>query len=120
MRNGNLLVTVDAAGLPTFTRQSDGVVVLAATFFSLTPLGKVDVLGNALYSGSVAFSRGALGGGDSIYGLGEHKTGRLAYGEWAWQFEESQRRATFADNSDISLPLFSPSLGLPLGGNLPS
>jgi len=118
IRNGNLIVTVDANGLPTFTRWSDGVVLLAATSFSLESLDKLDVLGNRLYSGNVTFSRGP--GGDEIYGLGEHKTGRLPYGEWEWHFEESQRRATFADNSDVSLPLYTSTNGYTFLWNLPS
>jgi alpha-D-xyloside xylohydrolase len=125
LTNGNLAATAAADGTVSFVRVSDGVAVLAmAAPPTLTPLGRRDTLGNALYSGSVAFLRpggGALPVPEEIYGLGEHKTGRLSYGRgFSWQFEESQRRATFADNSDISLPLFTSSVGYTLVWNLPS
>jgi hypothetical protein len=105
LTSGNLRVTAAAGGGLTFSRVSDGATLLSTAASALAPLGKTDAKGNALYAGEVHFLRAAPAG-EGIYGLGEHKTGRLSYADgWAWAFEDSQRRATFADNSDISLPL---------------
>jgi alpha-D-xyloside xylohydrolase len=121
LTQGNLRVVAGASGELSFYRASDGATVLAmAAPASLWPLGKTDAKGNALYAGEVHFLRAAPLG-EGVYGLGEHKTGRLSYGDgWAWQFEDSQRRATFADNSDISLPLYTSSTGYTFLWNLPS
>ena len=121
---GNIRAAFDAAsGLLSVSRVSDGAVLLAEVAGSRmqAPRGEVDMRGNALFSSAIAFAFPA--GGAAVYGLGEHKTGRVDYaaaGGFSWRFEDSQNKATNADNGDISLPVLHTSSGVTVMLNVPS
>lgn len=106
--NGNIAAAFTP--LLTVRRVSDGAVLLAEVrawrhavpcavvctteyvvqvSHTQTPRGEVDVAGHPLYESSIVFARQP--GDTGIYGLGEHKTGRVNYGGgWYWRFEDSQ------------------------------
>ena len=104
------------------TRVADGVVLLSEVAGSRAqaPRGERDALGQPLFESAIAFS---FAPGTRIYGLGEHKTGRVDYAAGAgffWRFEDSQNKATLADNGDITLPVLHLSTGLTLAVNVAS
>ena len=121
---GNIRAAFDAAsGLLSVSRVSDGAVLLAEVAGSRAqaPRGEVDTRGNALFTSTIAFAFPA--GGAAVYGLGEHKTGRVDYaaaGGFSWRFEDSLNKATLADNGDISLPVLHASSGVTVMLNTPS
>ena len=121
LTSGN--VRVAFTPLLTVTRVADGALLLQEVDGSRTQApraGEVDARGQQLFSSAIAFS---FASGTRVYGLGEHKTGRVDYaadGGFFWRFEDSQNRATLADNGDISLPVMHLSTGVTIVLNVPS
>jgi alpha-D-xyloside xylohydrolase len=121
LRFGNIQASFSP--LLTVTRVSDGATLLAEVPGSRAqaPRGEADARGQPLFSSAIAFSFAA---GTRVYGLGEHKTGRVDYAAaaegFSWRFEDSQNKATLADNGDITLPVVHLSSGLTLVVNVAS
>ena len=115
LTNGNLDVEVDAAsGFITATRASDGAVLLRQTALSFGAAapgsrpGSVSVL--VSFAGTV---------GEAVYGLGEHRTGKVNQMPYSQLFQNSQFYPD-SHGSDVSVPYYSSSLGYGFLWNLPS
>jgi len=106
--NGNLRADVNN-GLATFTRISDNTVLLQEVSHSLAPNS------DRLYSAKVRF----MASDESIYGLGEHRTGRLQYKPYYHDFQDSQVYQ-ISTGSDISIPFYHSTKGYGFLWNLPS
>ncbi len=116
LTNGNLRVQLDpATALLTATRLSDGAVLLRQTALAF---GAPDVPGTR--PGSVRATVTFAGTpGEKVYGLGEHRTGRLQQLPYAKRFADSQDYQQ-SHGSDVSIPWYASSLGYGFVWNSPA
>jgi alpha-D-xyloside xylohydrolase len=114
--NGNLRVDIDAAtGLVTATRVSDSAVLLKQTALTFAaPNVPVTRAGSA--SATVTFAGTP---GEKVFGLGEHRTGKVQQMPYAKRFADSQDYGQ-SHGSDVSIPWYASSLGYGFVWNSPA
>ncbi|KAL6055995.1 Alpha-xylosidase [Balamuthia mandrillaris] len=125
--NGNLIASLDSStGLLTFVRKSDGRVLLRtlSQHFSSQWNEKQQKEKNTFSSSSSSSLLGATvsfaaNEKEQVYGLGEHRTGRLQNKPIFISFQQSQLY-TLSRGADISIPFYQSSLGYGFLWNLPS
>jgi len=108
--NGNLRADVSPNGLVTFTRVSDNTVLLTEMQHSFAPNA------DGLYSTKLRFS---ANNNEGIYGLGEHRTGKVQNKPYYHDFQDSQIYS-YSTGADISIPFYQSTLGYGFLWNLPS
>eukprot|EP01052_Picozoa_sp_SAG31_P043982 SAG31_NODE_7509_length_1669_cov_1.020382_2_plen_322_part_00 len=114
--SGNLKVVVDSAGMMTATRVSDGTILLQQTSLSWgdptggSKPGSVSV--------TVRFARDPEHP-DSIYGLGEHKDGKVQRAPYKKKFADSLYYG-YSQGGDVSIPYYGSSCGYGFVWNTPS
>ena len=115
---GNLAVTADAAtGFVTATRVSDGAQLFSTSALVFGPAAP----GSKPSSVSASLVISVAGGGaNSLFGLGEHETGKLDMTNYSKTFQQSQYYGQ-SHGADILLPFYmAHPLGLGLLWALPS
>ena len=106
LSNGNLNVSIANDGGLTFTRLSDNTVLLSSTSMDLAPFATTNAT-SPQYLANISF---AYALNDKIYGLGEHRTGQVAYTDYYHNFQDSQEYP-ISHGSDIMIPFYSTASG---------
>ena len=120
LTNGNLRVELDGTGLLTATRLSDGAVLLRQTQLEWAPLDPVTAATNRARAGShAAVVRFSGVPGERVYGLGEHKTGKVQRAPYAKLFADSLYYGR-SGGADVSVPYYSSSVGYAFVWNTPA
>ena len=115
LSNGNLRVVVDAAtGYVTATRVSDGAVLLRQTALAFGP---PTVPGTRAGSASALVTFGGTAG-ERIYGLGEHRTGRVQQLPFRQLFVHTLEYDV-SSGADSTIPWYASSLGYGFVWNSP-
>ena len=107
LTNGNLRIDVDAAGLLTATRVSDGALLLRQTALAFAAPDGTATRAN---SASVLATFAGVAAGERLFGFGEHRTGAVGYAAYAKRFADSQDYAQ-SHGSDVSIPFYFSTVG---------
>eukprot|EP01121_Diplochlamys_sp_Union-15-3_P010816 TRINITY_DN3075_c0_g2_i1.p1 TRINITY_DN3075_c0_g2~~TRINITY_DN3075_c0_g2_i1.p1 ORF type:complete len:673 (-),score=107.54 TRINITY_DN3075_c0_g2_i1:44-2062(-) len=114
--NGNLKVDI-SNGLLVFTRVSDNKILLQEVSHSFGEIGEgADPRAPNLVTATIRFK---ANNEESVYGLGEHRTGKLQNKPINIDFQKSQIYS-YSFGADISIPFYSSTLGYAFLWNLPS
>lgn len=122
MTNGNLMVSVDAtSGLATYTRVSDGKVMLQETSVAIAPPTERGASDTAVPTGRASVTFAGLEGSEGYYGFGEHRGSSrcdnqcvntsLPIRNWDWNIQNSVNVKALPNNGNAWVPFYSSSKG---------
>ena len=120
LTNGNLKVVLDpATSLLTATRVSDGAVLLRQTALLWDDVDPLSAAAGVRPGSKAAVVSFAGTAGEKVYGLGEHKTGRVQQMPYAKTFADSLYYGK-SGGADVSVPMYLSSKGYAFVWNSPA